>query len=73
MKKSVPLGWTSIKVQYKIMTDSDGVKWKVPTHIDGEQCIYLRKHDPNEYLGTFERHTIQETPPRHFHFDTTTK
>jgi hypothetical protein len=54
-------GWGSIRITYKIMTDSDGVQWKVPTTIGGEPCEYLQKHDPNEAFGTFERFSVDDS------------
>jgi hypothetical protein len=42
------VGWGSTRITYRIMTDSTGAQWKVPTHVDGEPCQYLRKHDPKE-------------------------
>jgi hypothetical protein len=50
------IGWGSTKIQYVIMTDSEGVKWKVPTHIDDEPFEYLVKYNPEECPGTFQVH-----------------
>lgn len=55
------IGWGSVKINYVIMTDAEGVKWNVPTHINGEKCEYLTKHDPSFGAGTFERITINES------------
>ncbi len=55
---SEPLFGRMAHIKYQIMTDADGGKWKVPTHIDGEPCEYLRKHDPADDKHTFERITI---------------
>jgi len=55
------IGLGSTRVTYEIMTDSKGQMWKVPTSIDGEPREYLRKHDPKEVMGTFERCTSTNT------------
>lgn len=54
------IGWGSSTIRYTIMTDCNGVKWKVPTEIDGKPVEYLRKHDPDETVGTYDRVYIND-------------
>ena len=53
------IAWGCTRITYEIMTDSKGQQWKVPTHIDGDPVEYLRKHDSNDHIGTYETQTHQ--------------
>lgn len=55
-------GWGSTRITYAIMTDSEGVKWKVPTTIDGKPVEYLEKHEPPKETHEYDRIVIRETP-----------
>lgn len=59
--KNTTASWGSTKINYVLMTDMEGVKWKVPTHIDGVPVEYLEKYTEQLDNGTFVKVTEHES------------